>query len=99
MEQILKWFIIICFILIFGFAVGSLVYSEAYADEDKYLQESNIDKRKEVIHDADGETEGYLQKSPIDPRKTIQYDKDGEVEGYWQKSNIDPRKTVFTEKE
>ena len=98
MEQFFKQVIIICFILIFILAIGSLIYSEAQADDDEYLQQSPIDPRKEVIHDADGDAKGYLQKSPIDPRKTVQYDKNGNIEGVWRKSYIDPRKRIFIPK-
>jgi len=98
MEQFLKQIMVICFILIFILAVGTLIYSEAKADDHEYLQQSPIDPRKEVIHDADGDAKGYLQKSPIDPRKTVQYDKNGNVKGTWQKSYIDPRKRIYTPK-
>jgi hypothetical protein len=76
-------------------AIITLSLNGCKTTSDHYTQQSNIDPRKQVIYDSDGNERGYLQKSYIDPRKTIQYDKNGKRKGYWQKSYIDPRKTVF----
>ena len=71
MEQFFKQIVIICFILIFILAIGSLIYSEAQADDDEYLQQSPIDPRKTVQYDKNGNIEGVWRKSYIDPRKRI----------------------------
>jgi len=100
LKTIYTWFLIALLILISYFAIGFFFGIKVYADDDatKYIQQSAIDPRKEVIHDADGDAKGYLQQSPIDPRKTVQYDKNGNIEGVWRKSYIDPRKRIFIPK-
>ena len=99
-KNLYVWFLIALLLLFISFIItGFLDCRIVNAGENKYLQTSEIDKRKEVIRGSDdAESKGYLQKSNIDPRRTVQYDKNGEVKGYWQKSNIDPRKTIFHEK-
>ena len=99
-QKLYTWFLIGLLVIFFLFAFHTFFGIEVYgADKKKYLQQSSIDPRKEVIHSADGKSKGYLQQSPIDPKKTVQHDKNGSIKGTWQKSYIDPRKIVFIEKE